>query len=77
MSCLSEAIKNLQMLGELLLEEKRIILEDYINQIKQLSQHLSQDLYTSQFNWYYNRAEALRKNILREFSYPQIKDYLR
>jgi len=76
-SCLSEAIKNLNILKDLLLEEKRSELEKYIKELKDLETKLSQDIYTSNVYWYYNRAELLRKDILKQYSYPKVKDCLK
>jgi len=75
--CLSEAIKNLNILKEFILDEKRKNLESYIKELEDLKEKLSKDIYTSNFNWFYNRAELLRKNILRDYAYHKIKDYLK
>ncbi|MCM8799225.1 MAG: hypothetical protein NC900_00640 [Candidatus Omnitrophica bacterium] len=75
--CLDEAIKNLKILSNLLLEEKSFKLNFYIKELTDLRDSLSKDIYTTNLNWYYQRAEIIRKNILRDFSYPKIKDYLR
>jgi hypothetical protein len=76
-SCISEAIKNLNILKELLLDEKKSGLEKYIEELKDLQAKLSQDTYTFNVNWYYNRAEILRKDISQHYSYQKIKDYLK
>ncbi|MCM8792082.1 MAG: hypothetical protein NC826_02900 [Candidatus Omnitrophica bacterium] len=76
-SCLSAVINNLNILRDLLLDEKRADLEKYINELQILRDKLSKDIYTTQFNWYYNRAETLRKNILQNYSYSKIKNYLK
>jgi hypothetical protein len=75
--CLSEAIKNLNILKDLILDEKRTGLERYIQQLEEIKLKLSKDIYTSNINWYYNRAELLRKDILRDYHFSKIKDYLK
>lgn len=74
--CINEAIKNLQALKELLKEEKQKMLTNYINQLEKLKDSIVSDVYgthsvASRFD-----AERLKRDILDNFSYPKIKDYL-
>jgi len=71
-SCAQEAIKNLSSLRDLLSPEKQKKLDVYINQMKSLMDSISGDTYGANTSSYMEKAEALRMNILRDFSYKKV-----
>ncbi|MBM3246702.1 MAG: hypothetical protein FJZ13_05210 [Candidatus Omnitrophica bacterium] len=75
-SCLDEAIKNLLNLRALLNAEKQKKLDVYINQSNGLKDLVAQDLYGNNIAINRRNAEQLRRNILKDFSYNKIKNYL-
>ena len=77
LSCVDEAIKNIFMVKNLLLEEKQKKLDVYIKQLNDLRTTLAEDLYTTRSGHYRSKAETIKRNILLYFSYPKIKNYLR
>mgnify|MGYP001580500257 CR=1 FL=1 len=74
--CANEAIKNLESLSATLQEAKQKRLDAYINQLKDLKNEIVQDLYGNNISINRLAAERIRRNILRDFSYNKIKDYL-
>ncbi len=74
--CAEEAIKNLINLKPLLNEEKQKELDVYINRIKTLRDRISKDLYGGSVTANVQSAERIKRDILRDFSYRKIKDYL-
>jgi len=74
--CLNETIKNLEQLRALLNNEKKAKLDIYMNQIKNLDEIIAQDLYGNNITLNRLTAEQIKRNILRDFSYNKIKDYL-
>ena len=77
LECIDEAAKNLGQLRPLLNEEKQKALDNYLNQIKGLREALSKDLYGNNKDMNRLMAENIKRNILRDFSYKKVKDYLR
>lgn len=75
-SCVSEAIKNLEQLRLLLNETKQEGLDIYLNQLKDLKESIVQDVYGNNVNKNRLSAEQIKRNILRDFSYHKIKDCL-
>jgi len=74
--CAEEAIKNLDSLKELLNEERREKLDIYIVRLKELKDLIAEDLYSNNASGYIQNAERIKRDILRDFSYQKIKDYL-
>jgi len=74
--CLNETIKNLEQLRALLNDEKKAKLDIYVNQIKNLDKIITQDLYGNNIALNRLTAEQIKRNILRDFSYSKVKDYL-
>jgi DNA repair ATPase RecN len=70
--CLNETIKNLQQLRLLLNDGKKAKLDIYINQIKNLDEIITQDLYGNNIALNRLTAEQIKRNILRDFSYNKI-----
>lgn len=74
--CANEAIKNLEELRLILQENMQKKMDIYINQLKDLKNEIAQDLYGNNISSNRLTAERIKRNILREFSYNKIKDYL-
>jgi len=75
--CIKEAIKNLEELLPFLFEEKQKELEVYLERLRQLENEISQDIYGARLSAYKSKAEILKRNILRGFSYPAVENHLR
>lgn len=75
-SCIEESIKNLKALRELLKEKTQKKLDVYIEELESLRISILKDVHG--INLQANRivAEKIKRNILKEFSYNKIKDYL-
>ena len=74
--CSSEAIKNLIGLRGLLNSDSQKKLDNYIGQTKGLRDSISRDSYGSSSLGFANTAERIRRNILKDFSYNKVKNYL-
>src|SRR3989338_2775293 len=74
--CSLEAIKNLLSLRVLLNTESQKKLDNYINQIKDLRDCLARDFYGNDTASNANKAERIKRNVLRDFSYNKIKNNL-
>lgn len=74
--CVGEAIGNLNELRRLLNAEKQKQLDTYILQLKELQGQISKDIYGNSIMPNTQRAESIKRNILRDFSYNKIKNYL-
>ena len=77
LSCIDEAIKNLEELKTMLNEEKQEELEPYLAKMDNLRENISRDIYFASVNSNRYEAEKIKRNILRDFSYSHVKDYLR
>ncbi|MDD5654581.1 MAG: hypothetical protein WC486_03790 [Candidatus Omnitrophota bacterium] len=76
-SCVDEGIKNLAFMKNLLREEKQKGLEGYIKQMADLRDDLRKDRYGSNGTLERMKAESLKRNILRDYSYEQVKGFLK
>jgi len=76
LDCAEQATKNLISLRAMLKPEKQKQLDAYINRLKELKASIQKDVYGSNNN--VNRYEARRisLDILRHFSYPDVKEDL-
>lgn len=74
--CAAEAIENLELLKALLKADKQKVLDAYLNQLRHLKDLISKDLYGYNVSMHRLIAERIKRNILRDFSYPKIKDFL-
>jgi len=74
--CADEAIKNLEHLRTLLNEDKQKKLDIYLIQLNDLKGLIIKDLYGNSIASNRQSAERIKRNILKEFSYNKIKDYL-
>jgi hypothetical protein len=76
MGCVREALSNLVQLMSLLNAEKQKKLDVYITKLKELQDSIVKDIYCKGSSGHHYSAERIKMNILRQFSYPQIKDSL-
>ncbi len=74
--CTQEAINNLSNLRGLLNAETRKKLDAYINQLTDLKGLIVKDLYSSDAANNLQKAERIKRAILRDFSYDKIKSNL-
>jgi len=72
--CLEEAIENLQNLRPLLFEEKQKDLDVYLEELQHLKDEISQDIYGTNLASLRSKAESLKRNILRDFSYLKVSE---
>lgn len=77
LSCIDQAIKNLEEVRKLLLDEKAKVLDSYIEESLDLKNDIVKDRYSSDTNRNRFAAEKLKRNMLRDFSYSKVKNYLR
>ncbi|MDD5166376.1 MAG: hypothetical protein PHQ57_03175 [Candidatus Omnitrophica bacterium] len=68
-----EALKNLNNMRAFLNEKKQKQLDVYINQLKALKESIAGDLYGSDIYTNRQKAESIRRTVLREFSYNKVK----
>ncbi|MFC1593217.1 hypothetical protein ACFL4C_04310 [Candidatus Omnitrophota bacterium] len=76
-SCIHEAIKNLVNLRTFLFEEKQKDLDSYLAQLQRLQAEIKRDIYGSNLDRHRNKAENLKRNIIRDLSYSKVKAHLR
>jgi hypothetical protein len=74
--CAIQAIKSLVTLRGLLNQEGQKKLDVYIGELTDLKNSIAGDLYGSNVYRHRARAERLKRNILRDFTYDKIKDKL-
>ena len=74
--CAKEAIKNLASMRSYLKEEKQKNLDVFIVKMNDLKSLVADDRYGRNLNWNRLKAEKLRRDIIRDFSFPKIKPYL-
>ncbi|MDD5432174.1 MAG: hypothetical protein PHO70_04210 [Candidatus Omnitrophica bacterium] len=76
LDCIKQVLRNLDNVRTVLNAEKQKSLDVYINRLKRLNQEIKDDLYNN--NSVNNRysAERIKRDILRDFSYPKVKDSL-
>ena len=75
--CIKQAIDNLKELRTFLFEEKQKELDVYLERLRRLENEISKDIYGKKLTLHKDRAESLKRNISRYFSYPKAKNYLR
>ena len=71
-----ESIKHLENMKVLLNDAKQKQLGGYINRMKDLSDNIRDDSYGTNNNLYRLKAENIKRDILRDFSYNKIKNSL-
>jgi len=74
--CAKEAIKNLYQLRGMLNPDRQSRLDNYIRQTEELKSAVTKDVYGNDLVINRQRAERIRRNMLKDFVYPKIKDCL-
>ena len=77
LSCVEEAIKNLNVLKQLLVQEKAEELEKIIAEMNSLKDSIARDIYGTKTVQNRNRVESLYKKIFRYFSFAKVKGSLK
>jgi len=77
LSSADEAIKNLADIRPLLSEKKQAQLDKYILDLTALKDDIFRDYYGSNIPFYRQRAERIRLNIMKDFSYSALKEDLK
>lgn len=72
--CASEAIKSLTGMRSLLKSEAQVRLDSHLNQLRGLEAAVRSDTYGTNSVSHRQKAESIKRRILRDFSYPKIKD---
>jgi hypothetical protein len=75
--CLNEAIKNLYFINDMLSPEKQKELSVYVKELKRMKEELDRDIYSSNKYIYKTKAEKIKRNFLRNFSYPKVSEYIK
>jgi hypothetical protein len=75
-SCIEEAIKYLEGMGALLVPDVQRQVNRYIAQMNNFKADVDRDIYGRGSNMQFQEAERMRRRIVREFSYVEIKDKL-
>ncbi|MFA5362224.1 MAG: hypothetical protein WC335_03110 [Candidatus Omnitrophota bacterium] len=71
-----QAVKNLAIVRGLLDPERQKIMDGYITRLNELSGEVKSDTYNSNAAGLCSRAEALKRDIKRDFSCSDVKDAL-
>ncbi|MDD5669220.1 MAG: hypothetical protein PHE58_04220 [Candidatus Omnitrophica bacterium] len=71
-----EALKNLKAMQGQLVAGKQEILEGYIRRLRDLEDMVKQDIYGQNVSQIRSAAERLKRDILRDFSYTDVKNEL-
>ncbi|MCM8771202.1 MAG: hypothetical protein NC936_04975 [Candidatus Omnitrophica bacterium] len=75
--CAEQAIKNLKELKKLLSsQEKQKLLAKYIQQLEQLKSMISQDTYGNNINQHREKADSIKRNVVRFFTYSEVKEFV-
>lgn len=77
LGCVDQAIKNLLQVKMMLDEAKQRQLEVYIQRLEDLRSALSRDIYSQAAGQYRVKAENIKRNILRYFTYSEVKESLK
>jgi hypothetical protein len=75
--CIKQAIENLGEIRPFLFEEKQKELDVYLQRLRRLEKEIDKDIYGAKLTIHKSRAESLKRNILKNFSYSNVKNYLR
>jgi hypothetical protein len=74
--CAEQAVNNLLKVKAFLVPEKQNKLDSYIGQLVGLKDSIAGDVYGRNLSYHRAAAERIKRNILRDFSYPKVKDSL-
>jgi len=75
-SCSDEALKNMGQMRAMLDDNAKKKLDRYISQTEKLKKDISADIYARAIDINRQRAEGIKRNMLRDFSYDKIKNSL-
>jgi len=75
-SCAQEAIKNLENLRQMLNTQMQKKLDVYINKMKTLKDSIAGDTYGANSSTFMEKADQIKMNILRDFSFKKIESSL-
>lgn len=73
-SSLNEAVKNLENILPLIAPESAGKLDYYIKQLRSLREAVERDIYSNSVSDNRHRADRLKREIIRDFSFNNIKD---
>jgi hypothetical protein len=76
-SCIDEGVKNLVFMKNYLQEQKQKGLEAYIKQLLDLKGDVQNDLYSTNDTLERMKAEKIKRNILRDYSFDKVKGSLK
>jgi hypothetical protein len=76
MDCINQALKNLARIKGLLAAQKSEQANRYLIQLEDLRGLIERDVYSNNIVNTRTKAEQLKRNILRDFSYNKVKDSL-
>jgi len=74
--CAQQAINNLMNMRQMLNPDKQKKLDVYINKMKQLRDSIAADIYGNNSTTYTEKADRIKMNVLRDFSYKKIESSL-
>lgn len=76
LSCIAEALENLQQLKNMLKEQARKNIDVFISRLSEAEAQIKNDIYGANAASYRVDLERIKSGILRDFSYGKIKDDL-
>ncbi|MCU0651232.1 MAG: hypothetical protein MUC52_03255 [Candidatus Omnitrophica bacterium] len=76
LDCVKEAVNNLAEMKNLLPEDKKSLVDQYLRDMAQLKADISQDLYSNNSDSNLVRAERIKRDIMRSLQYNNVKDLL-
>lgn len=76
-SCIDEGIKNLVFMKNLLQDQKQKGMDGYIKQLLDLKGDVQNDRYSSNETLERMKAEAIKRNILRDYSFDKVKGFFK
>ncbi|MCU0666811.1 MAG: hypothetical protein MUF05_06945 [Candidatus Omnitrophica bacterium] len=77
LSCIEEASKNLAGIKTLVGQKKQAKLDGYINDLAALGKDVGADYYGNNISFYRQTAEKIKRNVMKDFSYSQLKNDLK
>ncbi|MCM8763220.1 MAG: hypothetical protein NC829_02490, partial [Candidatus Omnitrophica bacterium] len=57
-------------------QEKQKLLAKYIQQLEQLKSMISQDTYGNNINQHREKADSIKRNVVRFFTYSEVKEFV-
>ena len=74
--CANESLKNLVSMRPYLKEAKQKLLDTFIVKTNDLKGIISDDTHGRNVTWSRQKAEKIRRDVIRDFSFPKIKPFL-